>query len=71
VLNVTVTEPQGAGFVTVFPCGSARPNASNVNYVAGKTIPNLVFSKLGPTGTVCLYTSSPAHLVVDLLGVAS
>src|SRR6185295_18541998 len=38
VLNVTVTDAQAAGFVTVFPCGSARPLASNLNYVAGSTV---------------------------------
>src|SRR5688572_4355445 len=25
VLNVTVTEAQGDGFITVFPCGSSQP----------------------------------------------
>src|SRR4051794_23721328 len=38
VLNVAVADAVAAGFVTVYPCGTARPNASNVNYVAGQTI---------------------------------
>ena len=31
VLNVTVTEPQGAGFVTVFRCADPIPTASSLN----------------------------------------
>ena len=68
VLNVTVTEPSGPGFVTVFPCGSPRPNASNVNYVAGTTVPNAVLAKVGAGGKVCIYTSGAIHLIVDVSG---
>ena len=39
VVNITVTEPQGSGFVTAFPTGTALPVASNLNYVAGTTGP--------------------------------
>ena len=68
VLNVTVDQPATAGFVTVFPCDAALPTASNVNYVAGQTIPNAVIAKLSPTGTTCLYTSATTHVVVDIAG---
>ena len=68
VLNVTVTNPTAAGFVTVYPCDSDLPTASNLNYVAGQTIPNLVVSKLSAAGTVCLYTKAPADLIVDVAG---
>lgn len=70
VLNVTVTEPHGPGFVTAFPCepGAQPPNASNINYLPGRTVPNMVVSKVGSTGRVCLYTYAPAHLVVDVSG---
>ena len=68
VLNVTVVNPAAAGFVTVYPCGVARPLASNVNFVAGQTVPNLVVSKLGAGGRVCLYAQQATDLVVDLAG---
>lgn len=67
-LNVTVTEPDGSGFLTVFPCDQAIPKASNLNYVAGETVPNLVNAKLSITDTVCFFSSQPTHLVVDLMG---
>ncbi|MCX6520880.1 MAG: hypothetical protein NTZ21_09475 [Actinobacteria bacterium] len=68
VLNVTVTEAQAAGFVTVFPCGTARPNASNINTPAGATVPNAVVAQVGVGGKVCLFTMSAAHLIVDVNG---
>ena len=68
VLNVTVTGPQDAGFITVYPCGSDRPNASSVNYTAGQTVPNAVISKVGPGGKVCLYTSAATDLLADVTG---
>ena len=68
VLNVTVTEPAGAGFVTVFPCGVDQPLASNLNFAAGQTVPNAVVVKVGANGSVCLYSSQAAHLVVDVNG---
>lgn len=67
VLNVTVTAPVGAGFVTVYPCDADQPTASNLNYVAGDTVPNLVTVSVG-AGQVCFYTSATAHLLADLAG---
>ena len=66
VLNVTVTAPAGPGYVTVFPEGTSRPTASNVNFVAGQTIANLVVVKVGATGKVSLANGSSGS--VQLLG---
>ena len=68
VLNVTITEPTAAGYATVFPCGAQPPTASNLNYVRGATIPNLVVAKIGANGTVCIYTQFDTQLVVDADG---
>ncbi len=67
VLNVTVTEAQGPGFVTVYPCGQI-PTASNINYSTGSTVANMVVAKVSPDGTVCLYNNEATHLVVDVNG---
>jgi hypothetical protein len=67
-LNVTVTEPEAGGYVTVYPCGQPVPNASNLNVVAGQTVPNLVLVAIGTGGEVCLFTTGRAHLVVDVAG---
>ena len=67
-VNVTVTEAGGPGFVTAWPDGLARPTASNLNYVAGQTVPNAVTVGLGATGAIELYTLASADLVVDVNG---
>ncbi len=69
ILNLTVTETSGPGFVTVFPCGAGRPNASSINFAAGSTLPNLVITDLDSTGKVCFYTMVGTHLVVDVTAV--
>ncbi len=68
VLNVTVTGPARAGFITVFPCGADRPNASNLNFTAGATVANNVVARVGTDGQVCVFTLAPTHLVVDVTG---
>lgn len=68
IMNVTVTAPQGSGYLTVWPTGASRPNASNVNFTKGDTVPNLVIAKIGAGGKVSFYSSSTAHVVMDVLG---
>jgi hypothetical protein len=70
VVNVTVTDPQQAGSVTVYPCAAPRPTASNLNFGAGQTIANLAIMSVDQTGALCLYSSAATHLIVDLNAVA-
>ncbi len=70
-MNITVDQPQGGGFVTVFPCGQGTPQASNINYARGQTIANSVTVKLAANGTVCIYTSASAHLLADVAGYST
>jgi Repeat of unknown function (DUF5650) len=67
-LNITAVDAAADGFATVFPCGSAKPNASNLNYVAGRTRANAVITKVGADGKVCIYVSSATQLIVDVNG---
>lgn len=67
-LNVTAVAPGAAGYLTVYPCGATRPNASNVNYLAGQVVPNAVFSRIGDGGRVCVYSSAATDLVIDVSG---
>jgi hypothetical protein len=69
-LNVTVVDGEAndfGGFVTVFPCGT-RPDASNLNFISGQTVPNSVIAPLSASGTVCLYVYGQADLLVDVSG---
>ena len=56
VLNVTATDPDEPGFLTVYPGGAPRPFTSNLNYLTGQTIPNAVIVGLGPTGTIDIFS---------------
>ena len=67
-LNVTIVEAGAAGFATVWPCGTAKPTASNVNFTAGGTVANGVVAPIGPNGSVCVAASADAHLLVDIAG---
>ncbi|NYH45868.1 hypothetical protein HNR22_005595 [Micromonospora jinlongensis] len=69
VLNVTATGPTANGFLTLFPYGASVPTASNLNYVAGQTIPNLVTVPV-VNGRVNIRNASSGttHVVADLAG---
>ena len=66
-LNVTAVDPDGAGYVTAFPCGVA-PLASNLNFAGGQTVPNAVIAPVSASGDVCFYSSVPTHLLSDVNG---
>ena len=66
MMNVTAVLPGGPGHITVWPCDTERPTASNLNYVPGQVVPNSVLAQLGPDGRVCLYTEAPTDLLVDV-----
>ncbi|MFD6973817.1 hypothetical protein [Streptomyces sp. NPDC059979] len=84
VLNTTVTNTSGAGHLTVFPDPNALwqyqnkthtrpvpPNSSNLNWTAGKTVPNLVQASTGVNGIVDFWNRSGNNvdLVIDIFGV--
>lgn len=68
VVNVTATNTTTSGFLTVFPSGTP-PLASNLNWAAGATVPNLVIATLSSTGGLSIYNASGStDVVVDVLG---
>jgi starvation-inducible outer membrane lipoprotein len=68
VLNMTVTRSTSSGYLTLFPCGSAIPIVSNLNFSQGETTANLATVKLDATGNVCVYTSADTHVIADVAG---
>ncbi|MBS0567947.1 MAG: hypothetical protein JSS59_11155 [Proteobacteria bacterium] len=68
-LNVTATGTTAPAFITVWPTDQARPLASNLNFVANQTIPNMVIAKLSATGQISLFNSAGStDLVADVVG---
>ena len=69
VANVTVVGPTQAGFLTVWPAGGHLPTISNLNFVPGQTVPNLVTVGVGTGGQILVYNpAGVSHVVVDVVG---
>jgi hypothetical protein len=69
VMNLTATQATAPGFVTVWPSGSQRPNASNLNLERDdQTLANLVVAPVGPDGRVAIFTQSGTHMIADVMG---
>lgn len=73
VLNTTAVAPTTAGHLIAYPDGSTMPVSSNLNWVAGQTVPNLVTLPVGADGKVKLYNASggTVHFVADVFGYYS
>ena len=70
VVNITVTAPTRGGFLTAWAAGAARPGASNLNFSAGQTIPNLAIVPVGVGGKISLYNGSggTVQILADVAG---
>lgn len=67
--NLTGVTPTTSTYVTAWPAGQPRPNASTLNLARGTITPNLVTVALGTNRSVTLYNNSGStHLVADLAG---
>jgi hypothetical protein len=69
VLTVTATASTAASFLSVWPAGGTRPNASSLNFAAGQTIANSVTVPVGAGGDISFFNAVGAvHVVVDVAG---
>ncbi|MEQ1699415.1 MAG: hypothetical protein ABMA25_04855 [Ilumatobacteraceae bacterium] len=70
-LNLTATPPttgpRSAGFLTAYACGE-RPGTSTLNFAAGATVANAAIIPLAADGTVCLFNSAAADVLLDVTG---
>jgi hypothetical protein len=72
VANATVTQGTAQSFLTIYPEGTTRPMASNLNWVAGQTIANLVTVKLGTSNGITIFNAAgTVEVVLDLAGFYS
>ncbi|MEU7725934.1 hypothetical protein AB0B78_11915 [Streptomyces sp. NPDC040724] len=69
-LNLTVTNARSGGHITAYPSGTEQPNTSNVNFVAGQTVPNMTIVPVGSDGYVELVNRSygDVDLIADVTG---
>jgi hypothetical protein len=72
VLNVTVTDTTAPSFLTVWPDGTALPLASDLNWVAGETVPNLTVVQLSSQRAFDVYNFAGfVNVVIDVDGFYS
>jgi hypothetical protein len=56
-------------YLTLWPDGSAQPVDSDLNWVSGETVPNLVVVKLGTGSTFDIFNAvGSTDVVIDLVG---
>ena len=67
-LTLTVVQPAGSGFLTAWPGDQPLPTVSNLNYQALQTRANGSITKIDSTGSLRVFTSVPAFVVVDVVG---
>lgn len=70
VANITAVHPTSSGYLTVYPTGLARPNTSNLNFLANENaVANLVQVPLGQNGDISIYNAfGDANVLVDVEG---
>ncbi len=69
VANVTATGGTAQSFLTVYPEGASQPTASDLNFTAGETVPNLCVAKLSSAGGLAIYNAlGSVNALVDVAG---
>jgi hypothetical protein len=69
--NVTVVDPDDAGFVALYPCALGYSGTSNLNHAPRETIANAFFVQADAKGEVCAKTQARTDLLVDIAGTTS
>jgi hypothetical protein len=65
-ISVAATDVSAPGFLTVWGSPAERPVAANLNFIRGNTVGNAAVVQLSPSGTIDVFTSVPAEVVVDV-----
>jgi hypothetical protein len=68
--TITVVRPAAGGFITLYPEGDVRPNASVINFIPGQILANstVVKTPIASGADFQLYALSNVQVIVDLLG---
>lgn len=71
--QLTVDRTRDAGFVTAYPCSAGLSNRSDLNFNAAidPVVSNRLIVEADADGDICLFTSAPADIIVDVNAVAT
>ncbi len=67
-LNVTVVPPGYLGYLTAWPAGQARPNASTLNSWKGKVVANAALVPAGTNESISVFVKNPTDVILDING---
>ncbi len=69
LVNITVAGATATSHLSVWPSGTAQPNASTINFSAGQVIANANVARLGADGKLSIYNNSGSvQVIVDVVG---
>ncbi len=69
LVNITVTNATASSYLTAWPSGQQVPVASNLNFTAGATVPNLALVPIGTDGRIAIYNhNGSVDVVADVAG---
>jgi hypothetical protein len=73
MVSVTVVNPTSAGYLSLYSDGAARPNVSDLNWVAGQTVSNTALVATSTTnGEIDVYNAGGSvNVTVDLEGTVA
>ena len=66
--NLTSDQATADGYVTAYDCNTL-PFASDLNPTRQSVRANRIITTANANGDICLYTSNPTHLIVDINGI--
>ena len=67
-VNLTGVSPSANGWVRAYPCDQPKTSISSLNPRVGTSRANSAIVATSATGTICLLSNTPTHVVVDLAG---
>ena len=69
VANITAVDTTSQSYLTAWPTGATQPTASDLNWVAGLTVPNMSVVGLGTGGDISVYVAAGnADVIIDVAG---
>lgn len=68
LVNLTMVQPEGQGFVVASPGRSEHPTTSNINAGLGEFVANASIVPVDAAGNILVYTSVTTDLVIDVMG---
>ena len=68
-VQLTVNYPTAKGYLTAYPNGVTRPNASNLNWIANQSVGNLALVPVGSAGAIRVFNATGSATVsVSVVG---